>query len=229
MTFIVGHSQGPARYCHDRDHTSGFHRVHCLRPLRRDAAVTVGTAVFLLVIFYLANRAIAAEPELIKHETSGSEQTLPIEIRSRVARGLSILLDVVLFVIAFPVLLLSFGVASNEIWTLTNRALYGFEVGGIEVSLVNIGFALGLFAIILVLTRMLQRWLGGTVLHPSRTEQGLGNSIQTGIGYLGFAMAALAGFHMPGSILRTLLSSPALYRSVSVLVCSRLSIISFQV
>ena len=160
--------------------------------------VTVGTAIFLLVIFYLANRAIAAEPELIKHETSGSEQTLPIEIRSRVARGLSILLDVVLFVIAFPVLLLSFGVLSNEIWTLTNRALYGFEVGGIEISLLNIGLAVGLFAIILLLTRMLQRWLGETVLHPSRTEQGLGNSIRTGIGYLGFAVAALAALAHAG-------------------------------
>jgi potassium efflux system protein len=94
--------------------------------------------------------------------------------------------------------MLSFGIAPNEISTLANRALFGFEVGGVEVSLLNIGFALGLFAVILLLTRMLQRWLGETVLHPSRTEQGLGNSIRTGIGYLGFGVAALAGLSYAG-------------------------------
>ncbi|MFA9474849.1 MAG: DUF3772 domain-containing protein [Filomicrobium sp.] len=158
----------------------------------------VGTAVFLLVTFYLANRAIAAEPDLVENDAASREQTLPIGIRRRVARGLSILLDMVLFVIAIPVLMLSFGIAPNEISTLANRALFGFEVGGVEVSLLNIGFALGLFAVILLLTRMLQRWLGETVLHPSRTEQGLGNSIRTGIGYLGFGVAALAGLSYAG-------------------------------
>ena len=160
--------------------------------------VIVGTAIFLLVIFYLANRAIATAPELGLHQHADSEPTMPIEFRLRIARGLSVLLDFILFVIAIPVLLVALGVGSNEIITLVNRALYGFEVAGIEVSLVKIGFALCLFAIIVLLTRLLQQWLGGTVLHPRRIEQGLGNSIRTGIGYLGFAVAMLAGLSYAG-------------------------------
>jgi potassium-dependent mechanosensitive channel len=160
--------------------------------------VIVGTAVFLLVILYLASKAIAAAPELGLRQHAGDEPTKPIEFRLRIARGLSFFLDIILFVIAVPVLLLSLGVASNEIITLLNRALYGFEVAGFEVSLLKIVLAVCLFAIIALLTRLIQRWLGGTLLHPRRMEQGLGNSIRTGIGYLGFAVAVLAGLSYAG-------------------------------
>ena len=160
--------------------------------------VILGTAIFLLVILYLASRAIAAAPELGLRQHAGDEPTVPMELRRRLARGLSLVLDIILFVIAIPVLLLAIGVASNEIVTLVNRAIYGFEVAGIEVSLLKIGLALSMFAIIVVLTRLLQRWLGGTLLHPRRMEQGLGNSIRTGVGYLGFAVAVLAGLSYAG-------------------------------
>lgn len=158
----------------------------------------VSAAVFLLVIFYLANRAIAAETDPIQAAGTGDEKQMPVEIRRRLGRGLSILLDFVLFVIAVPVVLLALGLRPPEITAFANRMLFGFEVGGIEISLFKIGVALGLFGAIVFLSRMLQKWLGDTVLHPSRTEQGLGNSIRTGVGYMGFLVAVLAGLSYAG-------------------------------
>ncbi len=162
----------------------------------------ISTAAFLIVIFYLSNRAIAAEPDSYgaSEPTSGTENavTMPIGLRRRLARGLSIVLDIVLFLLSVPLVLLAVGFDPAEITTLSNRALFGFEIGGVEISLVRIGFAIGFFAAIILLTGMLQRWLGETVLHPSRTEQGLGNSIRTGVGYLGFIAAALVGLSYAG-------------------------------
>lgn len=160
--------------------------------------LVVGSAIFLLAIFYLSNRAIAVEPDQNKFVTGSGSEIIPIEIRRRLARGLSVVLDIVLFLIATPLLLLSVGFAPAEITTLSNRALFGFQVGGVEISLAKIGIAIGLAAAILFLSRLLQRWLGETILHPSRTEQGLGNSIRTGVGYIGFIVAVLAGLSYAG-------------------------------
>ncbi len=160
--------------------------------------LNIGGAVFLLVIFYLANRAIAQESVENSETLAGAELFMPLEVRKRVGRGLSILLDIVLFLLAIPFVLLAVGFAATEISTLTNRALFGFEIGGVEISLARIGLALALFGGIIFASRMAQRWLGETILHPSRTEQGLGNSIRTGVGYLGFIVAALVGLSYAG-------------------------------
>ena len=168
----------------------------------------IATAIALLALFYIANRAIAALPEedsssdaatastAVSHP--GMEAGMPPMLRRRLARGTSIVLDIVLFVFAVPFLLLAAGIAPEEITTLGNRALFGFEVGGIEISLARIGFAVALFAAILFASRLMQNWLGETILHPSRTEQGLGNSIRTGVGYIGFFIAALVGLSYAG-------------------------------
>ncbi|MEQ8822798.1 MAG: DUF3772 domain-containing protein [Filomicrobium sp.] len=158
----------------------------------------VGTAIFLLVAVYLANRAIAREPDEAHSVATSIDSTIPIEVRRRLARGLSIVLDIALFLLAIPFLLLAIGFAPAEIATLSNRALFGFEVGGVEISLAEIGIAIAIAATILFLARMLQRWLGETVLHPTRTEPGLGNSIRTGVGYIGFIVAVLAGLSYAG-------------------------------
>jgi len=163
--------------------------------------LVLAAAFFLLTIFYIANRAIAREPDQYLQGSSdlgGTAGGLPLDIRRKVARALSIVLDIVLFLIAVPVVLTALGFSRPEISTLVKQAVFGFQVGGVEISLFRVGMALVMFAGIVFASRMLQRWLGDTVLHPSRTEQGLGNSIRTGVGYLGFMIAAIAGLSYAG-------------------------------
>lgn len=156
--------------------------------------------VLLLLMFYLANRAIAAEPDQNPgaQAAAAEPQGLSIELRRRIAGITAVVLDAVLVVIAIPVLLFSLGFSSADISSLANRALFGFEIGGVQISLARIAIAFGIFAGLLVLTRMVRRWLSETVLHPKRTEQGLGNSISTGVNYIGIGIAALAGISYAG-------------------------------
>lgn len=166
--------------------------------------LVLAAAFLLLAIFYLANRAIASEADQPQGGTAIGEAAgegaagLPLDVRRRLARGLSIVLDILLFLIAVPVLLIALGFSRPEIATLLKQAVFGFVIGGVEISLFRVGIALSLFAAILFGSRILQRWLGDTVLHPSRTEQGLGNSIRTGVGYLGFIVAAITGLSYAG-------------------------------
>lgn len=162
--------------------------------------LSTGSAIILLSMLYLANRAIAVEPD----ENPGAQAAaadphgLSIEVRRRLAGATAVVLDGILVVIAVPVLLISIGFSSADIGSLANRALFGFEIGGVQISLLRIGIALAIFAVLLVVTRMLRRWLTETVLHPRRVEEGLSNSISTGITYLGTGIAALAAISYAG-------------------------------
>ncbi|SDP51392.1 Small-conductance mechanosensitive channel [Filomicrobium insigne] len=159
-----------------------------------------GSAIILLLLFYLANRAIAAEPDQNPgaQAAAADPHGLSIDLRRRMAGITAVVLDSILVVVGIPVLLLSFGFSTADIGSLANRALFGFEIGGVQISLARIAIALGIFAVLLTLTRVLQRWLSETVLHPRRTDQGLSNSISTGVNYLGIGVASLAAISYAG-------------------------------
>jgi small-conductance mechanosensitive channel len=160
----------------------------------------VAAAVLLLLTFFLSNRAIAAEPDQNPGAQASAKDPygLTLDLRRRIAGITAVCLDAVLLLIAIPVMLIAVGFSSTDIATLSDRALFGFEVGGVQISLARIAVALGIFAALILLTRMLRRWLSETVLHPKRIEQGLGNSISTGVNYLGIGIAALAGISYAG-------------------------------
>src|SRR5690606_28355858 len=92
----------------------------------------------------------------------------------------------------------SLGFSKADISSIANRALFGFEIGGVQISLARIAIAVGLFVGLLVATRVLRRWLSETILSPKRADQGLSNSISTGINYLGIGIAALVAISYAG-------------------------------
>lgn len=162
--------------------------------------LATGAAVVLLLVFYLANRAIAVEPDQNPAAKLSAKDPhgIPLDLRRRISGITAIVLDVVLAVIAIPVLLISFGFSKADISSITNRALFGFEIGGMQISLARIAIAVGLFVGLLIATRVLRRWLSESILSPKRADQGLSNSISTGINYLGIAIAALAAVSYAG-------------------------------
>lgn len=162
--------------------------------------LATGAAIVLLLVFYLANRAIAVEPDQNPAAKLSAKDPhgIPLDLRRRISGITAIVLDVVLAIIAIPVLLISFGFSKADISSITNRALFGFEIGGMQISLARIAIAVGLFVGLLIATRVLRRWLSESILSPKRADQGLSNSISTGINYLGIAIAALAAVSYAG-------------------------------
>ncbi|MDE2016250.1 MAG: mechanosensitive ion channel, partial [Hyphomicrobiales bacterium] len=74
------------------------------------------------------------------------------------------------------------------------RALaFGFNVGGVTVSLGGAFAAVALFALGVAATRALQRWLDATYLPQTRLDVGLRNTIRTSVGYVGALIALTLG------------------------------------
>jgi small-conductance mechanosensitive channel len=100
--------------------------------------------------------------------------------------------------VALPVLLLQWGFAGADIRDWMKQALFGFEIGQFRISLARILIGIVIFTLLLFVTRILQKWLREQVLAQPRMDSGIANSIDTAVGYVGIALAALVSVSYAG-------------------------------
>ncbi len=77
-------------------------------------------------------------------------------------------------------------------------AFFGFQVGGVTISLSSIVLGIGVLAIGVIITRAIQRWLDQTYLPATDLDAGLRNSISTVAGYCGFLLSLALAFSYLG-------------------------------
>ena len=100
------------------------------------------------------------------------------------------LLDFVVTLVTFVLLLLIWGVPATDLRNWVRDAFEGIKVGNVTISLGDIFAGLVVFAVALVLTRMLQRVLTERVLPETNLDTGVQHSLAAGVGYVGVALAA---------------------------------------
>jgi small-conductance mechanosensitive channel len=120
-------------------------------------------------------------------------------------------LKLILIVITFLLVLAPWGLESADFLTSLRAAFFGFQVGGVTISLSSIFIAGLLFAAGLTATRSMQGWLEAKFLPTTQLDTGLRNSITTAAGYVGYAAAvALAVSALGLSLERLTLVASAL-------------------
>jgi len=158
--------------------------------------VLTGAVLVLAGLAHLAIRAATATTE----QGSALDGILGLEKeRGRQLMGaLRYLLNAVLFLASIPLLMLSLGVPPDEVAAYVRAGLFGFELGQFRISVARLLIAVVLFLGLAFATRLLQRWLTAGVLGPSHMDSGIANSIETGVGYAGIAIAALIAISYAG-------------------------------
>ncbi len=118
---------------------------------------------------------------------------LPHAMRNRLKFWLRLLLDAAL-VIAAPVFIASIWIAPfGEYWVEARRLASGITIGGVTISFYDLIVALAVFAALLALTRLGQRFLTNRVLPKTGFDSGVQNSLSAGFGYIGIILAAVFG------------------------------------
>ena len=169
--------------------------------------VVTGAILTTMYIGYLSGKAIS-EPEAFAHTAIGRRVGERFQLGSMaldqfgLGAGLLISLLVLLFGVPLILLLWGFQIQDIELWFY--RFLTEIRIGGISISIVGILFGVLLFLFGLVVTRWFQRWLDGSVMARGRMDAGVRNSIKTGVGYLGVAVAGLIGISAAGIDLSSL-------------------------
>jgi small-conductance mechanosensitive channel len=108
----------------------------------------------------------------------------------------SIVSGVARVVFVLVVLALAVGrweIAAADFVDAIRNAAFGIRIGDISISVGAILGAIALFIVILVLTRVVQRWLERDVLPKTAIDPSLRLSISTMFGYLGFIVAFVIG------------------------------------
>lgn len=163
--------------------------------------VMTGIVVLVFALLYLAIRAITREPAAREHpigQMLESRFGLDQPRRTQLARLTETSLVLVLGLCALPIIMLQWGFSGADIRDWFRSLFFGFEIGQFRISLARILIGLMLFTALLLLTRLLQRWLRDRVLAQPTMDPGIANSIDTVAGYAGTAIAALIAISYAG-------------------------------
>lgn len=99
--------------------------------------------------------------------------------------------DVVLFFLAILLALPILGLGANESAVWAGKLLRGVQIGSFTFSILDGLVALGLFSLVMVITRLIQRGLERHVLPNVSADRGVRDALSTGVGYVGFVIAIL--------------------------------------
>jgi len=125
---------------------------------------------------------------------------LPSDTRRReqFALAVSLVLKAAIFVLAFPFILLQWGFNRQDLMGWAEKAFFGFQVGGVNISIATVVGALAVFLIAYGIARVLLNWLDSQVMGPAGLSGGVRDSVRTGLGYVGFIAAALVAVSYAG-------------------------------
>jgi potassium efflux system protein len=171
------------------------------------ASFLVDQLVWIAILLSLLLLAIALADEFIGGTLTGSTRIATAlqantGLRRRQVEQIGVLLNgvarVVLILVAALLALAPWGVESVDLVSSVRAAIFGFKVGDVTVSLSTLVFAILIFGIGFIATRIVQRWLEMTFLPTTELDAGLRNSISTAFGYVGFFAAASFAFSYLG-------------------------------
>ncbi len=163
--------------------------------------IVTGSVVVLAILLHLAIRALI-ETDSTEQRALGRVMNQRLGLDDHQSRTVTkvaaFALDGLLALVALPFILVTWGFALPDTLAWLKSLIFGFEIGHVRISLVQIAAAIALFAALLFLTRLVQRWINGTFLTTARLDPGLANSIHKAIGYAGFALAVLVALSYAG-------------------------------
>jgi potassium-dependent mechanosensitive channel len=163
--------------------------------------VLTGLIFAISSLLYLAIRAVTRERASGVHTIGdflGGTFGLDAPRQRQIARLFEATLTFALALIAIPAILLQWGFSGADIRDWGKSALFGFEIGQFRISLARILLGIGLFTLLLLATRLIQKWLRDSVMSQGKMDAGIANSVDTAIGYLGVALAALIAVSYAG-------------------------------
>lgn len=118
--------------------------------------------------------------------------------REQIALPITLLMKAGIVIGAVPFALLLWGFDWHDMSSWFRQILFGFEVGGVKISVTTVVAALVIFFFGYLAAKFFQAWLDRDVLERAGVEPGVRDSVRTGVGYIGVAMAALLAISYAG-------------------------------
>ena len=118
---------------------------------------------------------------------------LPADATLRGQHLVMLLVDLVLLALLAVLIPAAWGVDTDAILTGAGHLIRGVQIGGVTISLGNIGTAIAAFVVCILLARLIRRIVRDRVLPTVDAPMPLRQSIDAGLNYVGVIVAILIG------------------------------------
>ncbi len=154
--------------------------------------VETGSILFFIYLIHQTADYIAKfEPEAEAEGREPASAAGRVFSRRSVRVIASLFLDLTVLVVGIPLILLQWGFDWADIRSWISSAFFGFQIGGITISLQSILIALFIFVLGLLMTRIVQRWFMHRSEIAQQTDTGLRDSIRAVLGYAGVLLSTI--------------------------------------
>lgn len=156
--------------------------------------------VGLAIAAFLLLRAFAREALdlLVKATAIGRGAGFGATAARTACVWLKALVGPLLALLAIYVLSPSWGIPREDLARWSDSALSGFTIGGVRISLTDIGLAAIVLTLALAAARTARRTLAERLLPRTRLDRSIQQSISTGAGYIGVVVAMLLAITVLG-------------------------------
>lgn len=145
----------------------------------------------LIVLLFYGIRAILLEIVAAFTRSKVVRQRLGLRLQTlqRVRLWVGGLLSVVLFVLAGAGIAIVWGVSAEDLYRWVIYLFTGFSVGSMTISLTEILVAVMVFVSVMLVTKLIQRFLMSSVLPQFTSNRSVQHSLSSGTGYIGILVA----------------------------------------
>ncbi len=111
---------------------------------------------------------------------------------------LGVIINPVFAVLAVLALLSLWGVSTDLLLQSIWKILFGFKIGGVEISLLSILLGIGVFFACLSLIKVMRNKLFDNILSHVEMDDGIRHSLASGFGFVGFVLAIFLAIAVMG-------------------------------
>lgn len=126
------------------------------------------------------------------------------KVLTKVNFGLSLVLNPLLALMFIFVALNLWGLSGSFIIHITKKVLFGFKVGGVQISLIAIVLGVVVFFASLAAVKIAKNHLTNNVFAKLNMDDGIKHSLSSGIGFIGFIISTLLAIIVMGADLTNL-------------------------
>ncbi len=164
----------------------------------------LSTAIVIAIMFLLRevlreSIGLVTRSYLMRERLRASHRT-----RRTLKFWLRLILDPLLIVLTILILANIWGVPFNRLAAWTGEALDGFNVGNVQISLIDVALGLVTFVVVIVIVRLVQTVLQDHILPESGWDEGTQHSVLSVLSYVGFTLATVLGIAVIGVDMTTI-------------------------
>ena len=140
--------------------------------------------VFRRSLIDILQKVIASMPWLKKYRNSK-------RISAKIDFWLKAIINPALIVFLIFTLLNLWGLPGDFMLQVARKLLFGFKIGGIQISLIAIGLGIAVFFISLTVVKIIKNKLSDNILSKIDMDDGIKHSLISGVSFIGFIIAIL--------------------------------------